>query len=155
MPCTHLLLYNLCIYPHSLHHQTYTLSHKHTCTLTHLTVKPPGGGVVRLIGLALLFHLTEQKGSRLCVKVSAARGSRPVGLMRALPPLGIRDVGRLLAHSPVITAVLRERVNMVALIFKAQGWGACWVCVQCTFDGCRIHVEISREIWYDFSVDLG
>lgn len=43
--------------------------------LTHLTVWPPGGGGGGLIGLAPLFHLTEQKGSRLC-QTASQRGKR-------------------------------------------------------------------------------
>lgn len=77
-------------------------------------MQPPGGGGGGLIGLAPLFHLTEQKGSRLCQTASqcgkresasgAYVGSASIGLYRYRQALCL--------FPPATTTVLRECVNM-------------------------------------------
>lgn len=77
MPCVNLPLYKISTCAYSLSSQTnpYTGTH----TLTHLTAtrrrRRRRWGVGGLIGLAPLFHLTEQKGSRLC-QTASQRGKR-------------------------------------------------------------------------------
>lgn len=74
MPRVHFrlnIIFLLCIFPPLLpSSETHTRTHANTLNSVATGRREGGGGDGGLIGLAPLFHLTEQKGSRLCQTAS-------------------------------------------------------------------------------------